>query len=187
MLVKADTLSQHLTKTVLVMTSTEESMTQQLSNERTDSRGKFRHYILKRIVNPVCKVGPIAIHQDQHYLPLIEGIASREVDRTENWKEHKVDVFKFGCLCYLGNLHITLDEKTDLPLQQIWSKPSANALRNRPCRYASLVNANFSVNQMCPIICGWKLVKHRYCFGDNRRTKDNRKIKLCGLKACCVT
>ena len=61
------------------------------------------------------------------------------------------------------------------------------ALRNRACRYASLVNANFSVNQMCPIICRWKLVKHRYCFGDNRRTKDNRKIKLCGLKACCVT
>ena len=40
---------------------------------------------------------------------------------------------------------------------------------------------------MCPIICRWKLVKHRYCFVDNRRTKDNRKIKLCGLKACCVT
>ena len=63
----------------------------------------------------------------------------------------------------------------------------AIALRNRACRNASLVNANFSVNQMCPIICRWKLVKHRYCFGDNRRTKDNRKIKLCGLKACCVT
>ena len=61
------------------------------------------------------------------------------------------------------------------------------SLRNRACRYASLVNANFSVNQMFPIICRWKLVKHRYCFGDNRRTKDNRKIKLCGLKACCVT
>ena len=45
------------------------------------------------------------------------------------------------------------------------------SLRNRACRYASLVNANFSVNQMCPIICRWKLVKHRYCFGDNRRTK----------------
>lgn len=60
-------------------------------------------------------------------------------------------------------------------------------LRNRACRYASLVNANFSVNQMCPIICRWKLVKHRYCFGDNRRTKDNRKIRLCGLKACCMT
>ena len=56
-------------------------------------------------------------------------------------------------------------------------------LRNRACRNASLVNANFSVNQMCPIICWWK----PYCFGDNRRTKDNRKIKLCGLKACCVT
>ena len=64
---------------------------------------------------------------------------------------------------------------------------STSTLRNRACRYASLVNANFSVNQMCPIICRWKLVKHRYCFGDNRRTKDNRKIKLCGLKACCVT
>ena len=53
-------------------------------------------------------------------------------------------------------------------------------LRNRACRNASLVNANFSVNQMCPIICRWKLVKHLYCFGDNRRTKDIRKIKLCG-------
>ena len=62
-----------------------------------------------------------------------------------------------------------------------------SSLRNRACRYASLVNANFSVNQMCPIICRWKLVKHPYCFGDNRRTKDNRKIRLCGLKACCVT
>ena len=28
-------------------------------------------------------------------------------------------------------------------------------------RNASLVNANFSVNQMCPIICRWKLVKHQ--------------------------
>ena len=62
-----------------------------------------------------------------------------------------------------------------------------SSLRNRACRNASLVNANFSVNQMCPIICRWKLVEHRYCFGDNRRIKDNRKIKLCGLKACCVT
>jgi len=26
-----------------------------------------------------------------------------------------------------------------------------------------------------------------HCFGDNRRTKDSRKIKLCGLKVCCVT
>ena len=67
------------------------------------------------------------------------------------------------------------------------SRPKNWALRNRACRNTSLVNANFSVNQMCPIICRWKLVKHRYCFGDNRRTKDNRKIKLCGLKACCVT
>ena len=53
-------------------------------------------------------------------------------------------------------------------------------LRNRACRNASPVNANFSVNQMCPIICRWKLVKHRYCFGDNRRKKDISKIKLCG-------
>ena len=51
----------------------------------------------------------------------------------------------------------------------------------------SIVNANFSVNQMSPIICRWKLVKHLDCFGHNRRTKDTRKIKLCGLKACCVT
>ena len=43
-------------------------------------------------------------------------------------------------------------------------------LRNRACRYASLVNANF------PIICRWKLVKHRNCFGENRRTKDNRSV-----------
>ena len=62
-----------------------------------------------------------------------------------------------------------------------------NSLRNRACRNASLVNANFFANQMSPIICRWKLVKQRYCFGDNRRTKDIRKIKLCGLKACCVT
>ena len=32
-----------------------------------------------------------------------------------------------------------------------------------------------------------ELVKHLNCFGDNRRTKDARKIKFCSLKACCVT
>ena len=36
-------------------------------------------------------------------------------------------------------------------------KVRINTLRNRACRYASLVNANFSVNQMGPIICRWKL------------------------------
>ena len=30
-------------------------------------------------------------------------------------------------------------------------------------------------------------MKHLDCLRDNRRTKDNRKIKLCGLKKCCVT
>ena len=50
-------------------------------------------------------------------------------------------------------------------------------LRTRACRNTSLVNANFSVNQMSPIICRWKLVKHRSWFGDNRRTKDSRKIQ----------
>ena len=56
--------------------------------------------------------------------------------------------------------------------------------RNHTCRNASLVNANMS-----PIICRWKLVKHRYCFGDNRRTKDIRKIKAerSSYAACCVT
>ena len=54
-------------------------------------------------------------------------------------------------------------------------------LRNRTCRKVSPVNTNFSVNQMCPIICRWKLVKHRHCFGDNKRTKDIRRIKLCML------
>ena len=43
------------------------------------------------------------------------------------------------------------------------------------------------VNQMSLIICMWKLVKRRYFFGDNRRKKDKIKIKLCGLKACCMT
>ena len=53
----------------------------------------------------------------------------------------------------------------------------------------SIVNANFSVNPMSPIInfCRWKLVEHLNRFGDNRRTKDARKIKFCSLKACCVT
>ena len=59
-------------------------------------------------------------------------------------------------------------------------------LRNRACRYASRLNANFCQSDVAPIICRWKLVKHRYCFGDNGRTKDNRKIKLCSLKVCCV-
>ena len=51
----------------------------------------------------------------------------------------------------------------------------------------SIVNANFPVNRMSPVICRWKFVKHLDCFGDNRTTKDTRKIKLGGLKACCVT
>ena len=56
-------------------------------------------------------------------------------------------------------------------------------------RNASLVSANFSVNQMSPIIFQYYyyLVKHLYYFGDNRRTKDIKKIKLRGLKASCVT
>ena len=51
----------------------------------------------------------------------------------------------------------------------------------------SIVYANFPVNQMSPIICRWKFVKHLDCFGDSRRTQATRKIKLGGLKACCVT
>ena len=51
----------------------------------------------------------------------------------------------------------------------------------------TFANANLSVNQMSPIICRWKLVKHLYYFGDNRRTKGIRKIKLCALKVCCMT
>ena len=50
----------------------------------------------------------------------------------------------------------------------------------------SIVNANFSVNPISPIICTWKLVKHLNCSGDKRRTKDARKINFCILKACCV-
>ena len=34
---------------------------------------------------------------------------------------------------------------------------------------------------MTPIICWWKLVNCFDCFGDDRRTKDTRKIKLFGL------
>ena len=30
-------------------------------------------------------------------------------------------------------------------------------------------------------------MKHLDYFGDSRRTKNTRKIKLGGLKACCVT
>ena len=48
-------------------------------------------------------------------------------------------------------------------------------------------NANLSVNQMSPIIYRWKLVKHLYYLGENRRTKSIRKIKLCALKVCCMT
>ena len=50
-----------------------------------------------------------------------------------------------------------------------------------------MLNTNFCANQMPPINCRWKLVRHFDCFGDNRRTKDTRKIKLCCLKARCVT
>ena len=60
-------------------------------------------------------------------------------------------------------------------------------VRVKTCRNASRVKANFCQTNVALVICRWKLVKHRYCFGDNKRTKDNRKIKLCGLKACCVT
>ena len=45
----------------------------------------------------------------------------------------------------------------------------------------------FSVNQMSPIICRWELVKHVDCLGDNRKTNNIRKIKLCELKACYLT
>ena len=48
-------------------------------------------------------------------------------------------------------------------------------------------NANLSVSQMSPIIYRWKLVKHLYYLGENRRTKSIRKIKLCALKVCCMT
>ena len=50
-----------------------------------------------------------------------------------------------------------------------------------------LVNANLSVNLMSPIICRWKFLKHLYYFGDNRRTKGIREIKICALKVCCMT
>ena len=41
---------------------------------------------------------------------------------------------------------------------------------------------------MSPIISRWKLVKDLYCLVDNRRTKDTqKKIKLRGRKACCMT
>lgn len=46
----------------------------------------------------------------------------------------------------------------------------------------SLAKANFSVSQISPNICKWKLVGHLDCFGGNRRTKDTRKMKLCGVK-----
>ena len=77
-----------------------------------------------------------------------------------------------GTFIYHTFMHIAYNIITREEIKQELS------LRNRVCRNASLVNANFSANQMCPIICRWKLVKHRYCFGDNRRTKDNRKIKF---------
>ena len=32
-----------------------------------------------------------------------------------------------------------------------------------------------------------EISEHVDCFGDNRRIKDTRKIKLWGLKACCPT
>ena len=46
----------------------------------------------------------------------------------------------------------------------------------------SLAKANFSVSQISPNICKWKLVGHLDCFGGNRRTKDTRKMKLCSVK-----
>jgi len=52
--------------------------------------------------------------------------------------------------------------------------------------YVSIVNANFCQSYVSYYF-RWKLVRHLDCFGDNRRTKDTRKIKLCDLKECCVT
>ena len=46
----------------------------------------------------------------------------------------------------------------------------------------SLAKANFSVSQISPNICKWKLVGHLDCFGGNRRAKDTRKMKLCSVK-----
>ena len=54
-------------------------------------------------------------------------------------------------------------------------------LQNRTYRNKSLVHASFCINHISPIVSRWKLVKHLDCFGDNRRTKDTRKIKLCSL------
>ena len=45
--------------------------------------------------------------------------------------------------------------------------PLSDPLRNRACRNASRLNANFCQSNVAPIICRWKLVKRRYCFGDN--------------------
>ena len=58
------------------------------------------------------------------------------------------------------------------------------------CRNVSLVNANFSVNQMSPIICNIIIIWWNIFIifeTINRSTKDNKKIKLRGLKASCVT
>ena len=104
-----------------------------------------------------------------------------------------VQKWPFFQIFFLGNIgqenvfYDILEGKNALLAYKNKKFKKSKTLRNRACRYAWLVNANFSVNESCPIICRGKLVKHRYCFGDNRRTKDNRKIKLCGLKACCVT
>ena len=43
--------------------------------------------------------------------------------------------------------------------------------------------ANLNVKQISPFICRWKLVKILdWLIGDNRKTKDTRKIKLCSLE-----
>ena len=55
--------------------------------------------------------------------------------------------------------------------------PSKVLFVSKKTRQPPLATSN-SVN------CHWNIVD---CFADNRRTKDTRNIKLCSLKACCVT
>ena len=114
------------------------------------------------------------------------------------YKAFKVEVFTVYILLYFGEILLRLpirpwfgsgfcskgtllSELSSQNWQCNFKNNDRETLQNRAYRNESLIHAIFCINHISPIICRWKLVKHLDCFGDNRRTKDPRKIKLCSL------
>ena len=90
------------------------------------------------------------------------------------------------------NCHFEGDHTTILPASRSLSQRGKNErkerdlcwppLRNRTCRNASRVNTNFFQSNVTPVICRWKLVKHRYCFGAIEEQKITERSSYAVLK-----